>query len=119
MEQHRAILVFLPRIRDQILVGEQVVEHVRREHRLPLELLAEIVADGRLVVLLPLREVRGDLRRIEDEIATHRALDLILRPDGPSVRDERRGVAVDRSMLLVGNYGGRHDKTPSLVPLAC
>ena len=139
-------------------VREKVVEDAGVEHRLALELLAEVVADDRLAVLLPFGEVQGDLRRVELDLAA-----LRVRLNTPSVRDVRRGVAVDEAagpggdgverpldqalqssehtldgerpladatekvvltasqdaQLLVRDNIGRHDKTPSLMPLAC
>ena len=89
-----AFAVLLPLFGNEMRMGEEVVENVRVQNRLPSQFLAEFVALDGLAILLQIREVEPHLLGVPLEKTT---LLMILHP--PSLGDERVGVAVDHVIL--------------------
>ena len=85
-----ALLVLLPRLRDEVHVSQQVVEHAGVQDRLALEVLAQLVPDDGAAVLLTIVEVKRDLGRIELDLPA-----LPVRLDLRAVRAPGRGIAVN------------------------
>ena len=90
------LLVGLPRLGDEVGVGEEVVEHLSAVDLRELgEPILQLVPDDGAARLLGVVEVEADLRGIELEFAGEGVAELILGADLPAFRDVRLRVAVD------------------------
>jgi hypothetical protein len=116
-----ALFIFLPFLRNEVGVGQQIVEDVSVHDGHVHQLLAELVALDGLAVLLTVGQIELDGRGVEDKLTA-----LLVHFDFPAVGQEGVGVAVDDvgayalSFDELGDFGlhatGRLAKPLEVVP---